>query len=72
MLDLTAKYYPREVYSINENVTRENMRKYDENINEWYDLAEKLYPNFYRLPREEKEKAAKNVDQTIGFCRGTF
>jgi hypothetical protein len=32
MLDLTSKYYPREVYSINENITRENMRKYDENI----------------------------------------
>lgn len=72
MLDLTSKYYPREVYSINENITRENMRKYDENINKWYDVAEKLYPNFYKMSREEKAIAEKAIDQTVGFCRGTF
>ena len=39
MLNLTANYYPREVFHPREDVTRENMRRYDANINKWYDTA---------------------------------
>lgn len=47
MLDLNSKYYPRDVYSHNESITRENMRKYDEKRNKWYNMAEKrIQKNF--------------------------
>ena len=74
MLDLTAKYYPREVYSINESVTMENMRKYDRNIDKWYQTAEKMFPNFYkmRLGSPEKIAAEKAVNEACGFKRGDF
>lgn len=72
MLDLTANYYPREVFHPREDVTRENMRRYDANINKWYDTAEKMYPNFYALKGAEKAAAAAEVDRAAGYTRGTF
>lgn len=72
MLDLTANYYPREVYAPREDITRENMRRYDANIDKWYDTAERLYPNFYALKGAEKEAAAAEIDRAAGFTRGTF
>ena len=72
MLDLTSRYYPREVFHINENITRENMRKYDENIEKWYDIAEKYYADFYKLKGKEKEIAVARINEIAGFCRGDF
>lgn len=72
MLDLNSRYYPREVFHINENVTRENMRKYDENIEKWYDIAEKLFPDFYKLKGKEKEIAENRINEIAGFRRGDF
>lgn len=72
MIDLNSSYYPREVYNPREDITRENMRRYDANINKWYDIAEALYPNFYALKGAEKEAAAAEIDRAAGFTRGTF
>lgn len=72
MIDINAKYYPREVYHPREDITRENMRRYDENINKWYDIAESLFSNFYALKGAEKEAAAAEVDRVAGYTRGTF
>ena len=69
MLDLNSKYYPRDVYSHNENITRENMRKYDEKRNKWYDMAEKMYPNFYKMRRNSNEKiqAIESINKIMGY-----
>lgn len=72
MIDLNSRYYPREVYNRREDVTRENMRRYDANIKKWYDTAERLYSNFYKLKGAEKAAAAAEVDRAAGFTRGTF
>lgn len=72
MIDLNSSYYPREVYHPREDITRENMRRYDANINKWYDIAEKMYSNFYALKGAEKAAAAAEVDRAAGFTRGTF
>lgn len=59
-------WYPREVFTPREDVTRENMRKYEERQNKFYDTALSLYPDFLQRPflerlqlREEIEAAMK-------------
>ena len=60
------------MYNPREDITQENMRRYDANINKWYDTAEKLFPNFYKLRGAEKAAATAEVDRAAGFTRGTF
>lgn len=61
--------YPRWVYHINEDVTRQNKARYDQMINKWYDKAEEMFPDFYQLDREHKKAAAEQVDKAIGYSR---
>lgn len=41
-------YYPKWCFVANENITRNNMKKYDEMTEKWHKKALELYPNYYK------------------------
>ena len=61
------KYYPAYVFNINEDITRENMRKYDRNKKRYYDYIEEHYPNYYELPMRERMEIRDAVSEKLGF-----
>ena len=67
MLDLRSKYYPKEVYNINENITRENMRKYDKMRDNWYNKALELFPDYFKRGLRERLEIGKEVDKAVGY-----
>lgn len=59
--------YPNWVYDWTDKKTEQNKRKYDEKLNEWYDMAESMYPNFYELKGDAKKSATAEVNKAVGF-----
>lgn len=60
-------YYPKECFSIREDITRENMRKYEERKNKWYDAAEELYPDYFKMNLRERMKVTKEINNYVGY-----
>lgn len=58
-------WYPKEVYNIREDVTRENMRKYD--LRQARIMAEvlKAAPDYYSLPIRERLEIKRHVEESI-------
>lgn len=58
-------WYPKEVYSIREDVTRENMRKYD--LRQARIRAEvlKAAPDYYSLSWRERAEVRRRVEESI-------
>ena len=61
--------YPTWVYAWSNQQTDKNKRIYDKAIDNWYDEAEKLYPNFYKLSGKEKKDAEMEVNKVVGYSR---
>lgn len=59
--------YPNWVYDWSESKTERNKRKYDEKLNEWYDAAESMYPEFYSLRGADRKAAIEEVNKAVGF-----
>lgn len=59
--------YPDWVYDWSESKTERNKRKYDEKLNEWYDAAESMYPEFYNLRGADRKAAIEEVNKAVGF-----
>lgn len=59
--------YPRSCFSINENVTRNSMREYDEKKRIWYEELERICPNYYQLGLKERQPIRAEVDKIVGF-----
>ena len=59
--------YPDWVYDWSESKTERNKRKYDEKLNEWYDVAESMYPEFYSLRGADRKAAIEEVNKAVGF-----
>lgn len=61
--------YPTWVYAWSNQQTDKNKRIYEKAIDNWYDEAEKLYPNFYKLSGKEKKDAEMEVNKVVGYSR---
>lgn len=59
--------YPNWVYDWTDKKTEQNKRKYDEKLNEWYDVAESMYPEFYSLKGADRKAAIEEVNKAVGF-----
>ena len=59
--------YPRSCFSINENVTRNSMREYNEKKRIWYEELERICPNYYQLALRERPPIRAEVDKIVGF-----
>ena len=56
-------YYPKNVFSIREDVTRENMRKYDQRLEKYYAEREKREKDLgRRLTLNERYELRKQFD----------
>lgn len=58
--------YPREVYSYREDITRENMRKYDVWNDKIYAETLKQFPDYHKMCLREQIKAKAKVKAEIG------
>lgn len=59
--------YPNWVYDWSESKTKKNKQLYDSKLNEWYDKAESMYPNFYQLKGDDRKNAISDVNKAVGF-----
>ena len=59
--------YPRECFSINEDVTHNAMREYEEKKRIWYQELERLCPNYYQLNLKERIPIRAQVNEIVGF-----
>lgn len=60
-------HYPRSCFSINENVTRNSMREYNEKKRIWYEELERICPNYYQLGLKKRQPIRAEVDKIVGF-----
>ena len=60
-------YYPKELFSINETVTAENIRQYDRARDEWYRAAEKLFPDYHKMNLREKMEKREEINNYVGY-----
>ena len=59
--------YPKEVFHINEDMTKANMREYEIKYEKWHRKAEELYPNYYSMTLKERCKVRRIIDEAVGF-----
>jgi len=57
--------YPRAVFSVREDVTRENMRAYEAKRDQFYKKCEELFPDFWSLPFRERMEIKKLVEEEM-------
>lgn len=62
-----VRHYPKRCYSINETVTRNAMREYDEKKRIWYQELERICPNYYQLNLKERIPIRAKVSEIVGF-----
>lgn len=60
-----AKWYPKEVYSIREDVTRENMRQYDLRQERILNAVLRIAPDYYSLPWRERIAIRKRAEALV-------
>lgn len=59
--------YPKELFSIREDLTRKNLEEYDRKRKNWYAAAEKLYPDYFKLGFRERMRAREAVNDYVGY-----
>lgn len=59
--------YPKWVYTPREDVTRENMRQYEEMYNKWYDKLYELYPDYPEKSLRERIRIREEIDKIMGY-----
>ena len=57
--------YPKELFSINETVTKENLRQYEERKNLIYKKCEEIDPDFWKLPFRERMKIKAKAEKEV-------
>jgi len=57
--------YPKEVFHVREDVTRENMRAYEAKRDRFYKKCEELFPDFWSLPFRERMEIKKLVEEEM-------
>ena len=57
--------YPKEVYNINEDITRANMRAYDLEQKRIEDECIRLAPNYHALPCRERLNIRRQAEKNL-------
>ena len=60
-------YYPKWCFVANENITRNNMKKYDEMTEKWHKKALELYPNYFKMNFKERLKIKDEINEAVGY-----
>lgn len=62
----TYNYYPPEVFSINEDITRRNMREYDRRRDAYYKGLHEFCPEYRSLTGRERYIKVREYEQRTG------
>lgn len=57
------KYYPKEVFNIREDITRENMRRYDAAQVQIEKALLAKYPDYYSMPARQRWNIRREIDE---------
>lgn len=60
-------YYPKELFSINETLTRHNLEEYDRKRENWYKAAEELFPTYFKMGLRERLEKQEIINSYIGY-----
>lgn len=60
--------YPKELFSINESATAENIRQYDRKREEWYRAAEKLFPDYFKMNLRQRMEKREEINNYVGYA----
>lgn len=60
-------YYPKECFGINETITRQRKKEYEQRVDKWYEVAESIFPNYFKMDFKERLKARAVVNNTVGY-----
>lgn len=61
--------YPSWVYSIREDVTRNNMKEYDRTTKIFRDKCLELNPDYYKLSLRERMAVRDKAEEILGYRR---
>jgi hypothetical protein len=60
-------YYPKHLFSIREDLTRENLRRYDEQKKKFYAKCEEIDSEFWHRNLRERMKIKEEVAEILGY-----
>lgn len=64
-----VRMYPKDVYNIREDITRENMRRYDAWQDRFYKVVRERYPDYFQMGLKERAKVRKQIESEVGSWR---
>lgn len=59
--------YPKELFSIREDATRNNLAEHDRKRQAWYDAAEKLYPDYFKRELRDRLALRETINKYVGY-----
>lgn len=59
--------YPKELFSIREDATRNNLADYDRKRQAWYDAAEKLFPDYFKRGLRNRLALRETINEYVGY-----
>ena len=60
-------YYPKNVFSAREDITRARMKEHDRKRDLWYKTALQMYPDYYKMDARTRIEARKLINEKAGF-----
>ena len=60
-------FYPKELFSINETRTRQNIANYERFMDKYYEVLHTEYPNLDSLPIRERWKIQDAVKERLNL-----
>ena len=60
-------WYPKWVYHYREDLTQENMRKYEQMKDEFYKKCEEICPNFWNIDLYSRLKYMDEAKKVLGY-----
>lgn len=61
-----VRMYPKDVYNIREDITRENMRRYDAWQDRFYEVVRERYPDYFQVGLKERMEIRKQIESEVG------
>ena len=60
-------YYPKECFSPNEKTTKNNMKEYEKKCDRWYEIALKIYPDYYKQDIRRRIESRQVINKIVGY-----
>ncbi len=66
---MATKWYPKWVYNVREDVTRNNMKEYDRTTEIFRQKCLEINPDYYKLPLRERMAVRDEAEKILGYRR---